>query len=72
MGHALCRCEAQTHTDENINIVNVSCGFMFGRQCAINAKEEEQRLQKTLAMMYTGIDRLGPQPAALMLSYFLL
>lgn len=29
-------------------------------------------MQQTLAMIYTGLDRLGPQPAALMLSYFLL
>lgn len=29
-------------------------------------------MQQTLAMIYTGLDRLGPQPAALMLSYLLL
>ncbi len=41
MGHVLCSCEAHENTDENINIVNASFGFMFVGTCAINPKQEE-------------------------------
>lgn len=41
MGHVLCRCAAHTGTDENMKTVNASPVFMFGRKCAINAKEED-------------------------------
>lgn len=43
----------------------------FGGKCAINdGGDGGQRQRQTLAVMHTGSDSFGPQPAALMLSYF--